>query len=98
MYAFVPTWRFGKSVMSWQGLPSAPPRRIKLTFLDRKALVGFFDPTDQSGALEKENKYTFVEMNNSGKYRDTRDMRYVTIVEGDLLQKVEYPAKEQLGN
>ena len=33
-------------------------------------------------------------MNNSAQYRDTHDMRYVTIVEGDLLQKVEYPAKE----
>jgi hypothetical protein len=30
-------------------------------------------------------------INNSGLYRNTRDMRYVTIVEGDLLQKVEYP-------
>jgi hypothetical protein len=63
----------------------------RLTFLDRKVLVGYFDHTVQSDAMEKENKYTFIELNNSGLYRDTRDLQYVTIVEGDLLVKVEYP-------
>jgi serine/threonine-protein kinase HipA len=75
------------------GVYSVTDKPTKLTFLDRKVLVGFFDTTDQSGALQKENKYTFIEMANSTRYRDTRDMRYVTLVEGDLLQKVEYPAK-----
>ena len=77
----------------YPGVYSVADKPAKLTFLDRKVLVGFFDPTDQSDALEKENKYTFIEMNNSARYRDTRDTRYVTIVEGGLLQKVEYPAK-----
>jgi serine/threonine-protein kinase HipA len=78
----------------YPGVYSVTDKPTKLTFLDSKVLVGFFNMTDQSDALEKENKYTFIEMNNSAQYRDTRDMRYVTIVEGDLLQKVEYPAKE----
>jgi hypothetical protein len=78
----------------YPGVYSVTDKPTKLTFLDKKVLVGFFDMTDQSDALEKENKYTFIEMNNSAQYRDTHDMRYVTVVEGDLLQKVEYPAAE----
>ncbi|HLZ89440.1 MAG TPA: HipA domain-containing protein [Puia sp.] len=77
----------------YPGVYSVTDKPTKLTFLDRKVLTGFFDFTAQSDVLEKENKYTFIEMNNSERYRDTRDMRYVTIVEGDMLQKVEYPAK-----
>ena len=77
----------------YPGVYSVTDKPTKLTFLDRKVLVGFFNPSDQSSALEKENKYTFIEMNNSSPYRDTRDMQYLTIVEGDLLQNVEYPAK-----
>jgi serine/threonine-protein kinase HipA len=77
----------------YPGVYSVTDKPTKLTFLDNKVLVGFFNPTDRSGDLEKENKYTFIEMNNSAQYRDTRDMRYVTIVEGDLLQRVEYPDK-----
>jgi len=76
----------------YPGIYSVTDKPTKLTFLDRKVLVGFFNPSDQSGALEKENKYSFIEMNNSARYRNTRDMQHVTIVEGDLLQKVEYPA------
>ena len=77
----------------YPGIYLVTDKPTKLTFLDRKVLVGFFNPSHQSAALEKENKYTFIEITNSTRYRDTRDMRYVTIVEGDLLQKVEYPAK-----
>jgi serine/threonine-protein kinase HipA len=77
----------------YPGVYSVTEKPTKLTFLDKKVLVGFFDANDQSDALEKENKYTFIEMNNSALYRNTRDMRYVTIVEGDLLQKVEYSAE-----
>jgi len=77
----------------YPGVYSVTDKPAKLTFLDRKVLVGFFDLTDLSDDLGKENKYTFIEMNNSARYRDTRDTRYVIIVEGDLLQKVEYPAK-----
>jgi len=78
----------------YPGVYSVTDKPMQLTFLDRKVLVGFFDRTGQSDDLEKENKYTFIEMANSTQYRDTNDMRYVTIVEGDLLQTVEYPAKE----
>lgn len=77
----------------YPGVYSITDKPTKLTFLDGKVLLGFFETTDQSDPLEKENKYTFIEMNNSALYRDTGDMRYVTIVEGDLLQQVEYPAK-----
>jgi serine/threonine-protein kinase HipA len=77
----------------YPGVYSVTNKPTKLTFLDRKVLAGFFDQTDQSNALGKENKYTFIEMNNSAQYRETRDMRYVTLVEGDLLQRVEFPAK-----
>jgi hypothetical protein len=77
----------------YPGVYSVTDKPTRLTFLDRKVLVGFFDFTAQSNVLEKENRYTFIEISNSAKYRDTRDMQYVTIVEGDLLQTVEYPAK-----
>jgi len=77
----------------YPGVYSETDKPTKLTFLDGNVLVGFFDPNVQSDALEKENKYTFIQMTNSARYRDTRDMQYVTIVEGDMLQKVEYPAK-----
>jgi serine/threonine-protein kinase HipA len=65
----------------------------KLTFLDRKMLIGYFNPTEQSEVLEKENKYTFIELNNSKSYRTTKDSQYVTIVEGDILTKVEHLSK-----
>jgi len=77
----------------YPGVYSVTDKPTKLTFPGRKVLTGFFDFTTQSDVLEKENKYTFVEMSNSKRYRDTHDMQYVTIVEGDLLQKVEYPAE-----
>lgn len=76
----------------YPGVYSVTDKPTKLTLLDKKVLIGYFDANDQSGVLEKENKYTFIEINNSALYRDTRDMRYVTIVEADLLREVEYPA------
>lgn len=63
----------------------------QLKFMGKKVMVGHFEPTDQSDALEKENKYTFIELNNADQYRQTRDPKYVSLVEGDLLLAVEYP-------
>jgi len=63
---------------------------VKLTLLTRKELIGYFDRTDQSDGLEKENKYTFIEMNNEKNYKEARDPKYITIVEGDLLTKIEF--------
>ena len=59
----------------YPGVYSVTEKPTKLTFLDRTVLVGFFDRNVHSDTLEKENKYTFIEMNNSALYRDTRDMR-----------------------
>ena len=66
----------------------------KLTLLDGRVMTGYFDRTEQSDSLEKENKYTFVEMKNSDQYRTNKDLQYVTVIEGDLLVKVEYPSTE----
>lgn len=63
----------------------------QLKFMDQKVLVGHFEPTDQSDVLQKENKYTFIERNNSGLYREKRDPKYVSLVDGDLLLTVTYP-------
>jgi serine/threonine-protein kinase HipA len=55
---------------------------------DGKKIVGYFQPTRNSGALLTDNKYTFIEMNNSAAYRNQPDDQYVTIVNGDLLVDV----------
>ena len=60
----------------------------QLKFMDQKVLVGHFEHTDQSDVLGKENKYTFIELNNSDRYRKKRDPKYVSLVEGDLLLAV----------
>jgi serine/threonine-protein kinase HipA len=68
--------------------PTHAPTQLR--FMDKKVLVGYFQSTDQSDVLGKENKYTFIELNNSGLYREKRDTKYVTVVEGDLLLAVTY--------
>ncbi|WP_431216144.1 hypothetical protein ACQ86N_16795 [Puia sp. P3] len=65
------------------------PTRLK--FMDKKVMTGYFEHTDESDALETGNKYTFIELHNSDEYRQTRDLKYVSLVEGDLLLSVEYP-------
>ncbi len=77
----------------YPGVYSATDKPTKLTFPGGKVLTGFFSLTARSDVLEKENKYTFIELSNSKRYLDTHDMQYVTIVEGDLLQRVECPQK-----
>ena len=67
---------------------------IKLTDLDRKELVGYFDHTAMSDHLEKENQYTFIEGHNSGNYQSTKDSKYITIVNGDLITRMEYLRQE----
>jgi serine/threonine-protein kinase HipA len=77
----------------YPGVYATTDAPTKLTFSDRKVFIGYFDPTDQSDKLEKENRYSFIEMVNSEQYKATKDPKYVTIIEGDLLAKVEYPSK-----
>jgi hypothetical protein len=71
--------------------PTTEP--TKLVFNDGRIMIGYFEFTSQSKELEKENKYTFIEFGEKNQnYRSTRDMKYVTIVEGDLMIDVEYPS------
>lgn len=67
---------------------------VKLHFKDGSYKIGFFQFLASSSELEKENKYTFVEFNNAINYRDTGNESYVTLIRGNDLVKVEYPAKE----
>ena len=72
------------------GVYAPTTKPIKLMLLDRKELIGYFDYTEKSDELEKLNQYTFVEIKNSKEYRSTGDMKYVTIVEGNLIMQLEY--------
>jgi hypothetical protein len=64
--------------------PTTTP--TKLTFRDGNIKVGYFRHTSDMDKLAAENKYTFIEFNN----RNEKDP--YTIIEGDQLVGVEYPA------
>lgn len=65
----------------------------KLTFEDKTELVGYFQFIEKSKKLETENKYTFVEFGEKAQmYRATNDEKYLTIVDGNKLENVEYPS------
>jgi len=70
----------------------------KLIFKDGTQKVGFFEFTNNSILLEAENKYTFIEFSNAQQYRNTGDTKYATVVSGENLTQVEYPAVEQNNN
>jgi serine/threonine-protein kinase HipA len=69
---------------------TAPTR---LSFADGSFKIGFFDRHDSSFDLEKENKYTFAEFKNAQEYRNRRDEKLVTIIDGNQLTDVEYPSR-----
>jgi len=74
--------------------PTTAP--TKLVFKGDKIKVGFFEFVKDSHRLEAENKYTFVEFGeNSQNYRTTRNEKYITIINGNELIKVEYPANPE---
>lgn len=64
----------------------------KLVFKDGAYKVGYFEYTEKSEELEKSNKWTFVEMKNLRNFRTTKDYRYVTVIDGNKLLKMIYPA------
>ncbi len=75
--------------------PTTEP--TKLIFTDGSEKVGYFEATKNSDSLEKENKYTFIEFGeNSQMYRATRDLKYVTTIDANLLKSVEYPSYSSL--
>ncbi|HEV3414086.1 MAG TPA: HipA domain-containing protein [Puia sp.] len=74
----------------YPGVYAPTENPIKLTLLDGKTLIGYFNPIANSDELEKENKYSFVEIHNSTNYRTNQDPKYITTMEGDLLTKIEY--------
>ncbi|MBS1778023.1 MAG: hypothetical protein JST70_01780 [Bacteroidetes bacterium] len=71
--------------------PTTEP--TKLIFEDGRELVGYFEHTEDSTRLEKENKFTFVQFGEDNKnYRATRDSKYVTVINGNELKGIEYPS------
>lgn len=63
--------------------PTFVPKNLK--FNSSSIIVGYFEYTDKSPMLEKENKYTFIELRNAEEYKRTKDEKYITIVDGNLL-------------
>lgn len=53
-------------------------------------MIGYFNETLQSANLEKENKYTFIELHNAARYQSGNDPQSVTIVDGGLLTEIEF--------
>ena len=64
----------------------------KIVFNDDKSIVGFFQFTDKSDELEKNNEYTFIEFNNAQAWRVSKDEKYVTTVKGNDIKEVIYPS------
>lgn len=76
--------------------PTTAPTR--LFFADESTKVGYFEFTTDSSELESANKFTFIELENAKNYRDSKNESYITIVNGDDLVRVEYPAVASLHN
>lgn len=66
----------------------------KLVFKNGTYMVGYFEFSKNSMELENVNKYTFIEFTNSINFRNTGSEKYIIIVDGDNLEKVEYPYVE----
>ena len=64
----------------------------KLRFKDGSVKIGFFQYIQNSPELEDFNQFSFVEINKAQYYRTTGDRKYVTIINGDDLIDVIYPA------
>lgn len=76
--------------------PTSKP--TKLFFKDGSFRVGYFDYLKNSMQLEIENKYTFIEFKNVTNYKETHADKYVTIVNGADLLKVEYPSNDSVAD
>jgi len=64
----------------------------KIVFKNNKFIVGYFNTSDNSSLLEKENKYTFIKNNNNIEYKKTKNPDLITIVNGDEIAEVIYPS------
>jgi hypothetical protein len=76
----------------WVYGPTTAP--TKLLLKDGSTKVGYFQFIEQSNELQKDNKYSFVEQNNSHYYHASGDNKYVTIIDGNELMEVVYPAAD----
>lgn len=63
-----------------------------VTFIDESFVVGYFQTTSKSAELEKENKWSFIENNNAIAYKENSDEKFATILDGDNIKKIVYPA------
>jgi hypothetical protein len=69
----------------------------ELLFKDGSKKIGYFEFTTESDELEKNNEYTFIEFGeNAQRYRASREVKYITIIIGDELEDVVYPAKSPI--
>ncbi len=55
-------------------------KSITILFNDSRTVTGYFQSTNASDELSKNNIYTFIEEKNIFEYRNTFDMKYVTEV------------------
>jgi len=77
----------------YPGVYAPTTAATKLIFKNGLEKVGYFQFTDKSPELEKENKFTFVELGESAQqYKATRDIKYVIVIDGNELSNVEYPS------
>lgn len=63
-----------------------------VTFKDESFVVGYFQSISKSVELEKENKWSFIENNNAIQYKVNSDEQFVTILDGDNIMRIVYPA------
>ncbi len=62
-----------------------------VTYKTGETFVGFFQTTSKSVELEKENKWSFIENNNAGAYKENGDEKFATILDGENIMKILYP-------
>ena len=66
----------------------------ELLLHDGSTKVGYFQPIDDSTELARKSIFTFVEFGeNAQRYRATGDKKYVSLISGDQIFDVVYPAK-----
>lgn len=75
---------------NYPGVYAVTTAPLKLAFGNGKSISGYFEASSQSDELQKDNKYTFVELKNAENYKNTNASEYLTIVEGDQLISISY--------
>ena len=73
----------------YPGVYAPTKKLVKLLLRDKVQKIGYFQEMNKSSSLEKENKYTFIELSNTQEYKATKDDQYVTVIEGDLVLGME---------